>query len=90
MQQRSIFLKILAIVAMAELLVMVLLKIVHVPERIGESVTDAILLSLFSAPFLYFFVILPVARDLAEKADLVRKTGSRRRFLKDLRRQIME
>ena len=75
MQLRSTFLKILAIVAIAEFLVMLLLKIVHVPEGIVESVTDALLLSLFSAPFLYFFVILPVARDLAEKADLVRKTG---------------
>lgn len=77
MQQKSIFLNILAIVTMAEFLVMVLLKIAHVPEGIVESVTDAILLPLFSAPFLYFFVILPVARNMAEKADLVRKTGYR-------------
>ena len=81
MQQRSIFLKILAIVTLAEFLVMVLLKIVHVPEGIVENVTDAVLLSLFSAPFLYFFVILPVARDLAEKADLVRKTGEQAKAL---------
>lgn len=82
MQQRSIFLKILAIVTTAEFPVMILLKIVHVPHGIVESVTDAILLSLFSAPFLYFFVILPVARGLADKADLVRKTGEQAKALK--------
>ncbi|MHB8782691.1 MAG: GAF domain-containing hybrid sensor histidine kinase/response regulator [Desulfobacteria bacterium] len=81
MQKRSIFLKILAIVTTVEFFVMVLLKFVHVPHGIVENVIDAILLSLFSAPFLYFFVILPVARGLAGKADLVRKTGEQAKAL---------
>ncbi len=81
MRQRSIFLKILAIVTTAEFLVMILLRLVHMPEGIVEDVSDAILLSLFSAPFLYFLVILPVARGLAEKADLERKSGEQAKAL---------
>jgi PAS domain S-box-containing protein len=64
--KRTIFLKIIAIVAMAEFFVMFLLKIVHVPEGIVENVTDALLLSLLSAPFLYFFVVRSY-QELAEK-----------------------
>jgi PAS domain S-box-containing protein len=64
--KRTIFLKIIAIVAVVEFFVMVCLKIVHVPEGIVGDVADVLLLSLLSAPFLYFFVVRSY-QELAEK-----------------------
>ena len=64
--KRTIFLKIIAIVAAVEFFVMVLLNVFRVPKGIVENVADVLLLSLFSAPFLYFFVVRSY-HELAEK-----------------------
>ena len=66
MGKRSIFLKILAIVAGAEFFEMGFYKLVPEPEGTAGILAGVLLISAFSAPFFFFFVVRPY-QELAEK-----------------------
>lgn len=64
----NIFLRILAIIFVAEFLVMSFLWFINMPSGIPEFVLDSVLLSVLSAPFLYFCVVRVVVRELHAEA----------------------
>src|SRR3989337_86933 len=70
MRTRDLFFRILTVVVGVEIFVMIILESTGMKEGMGKSLVDAFLLSLLSAPLLYFFVIKNVARRLSEQAVL--------------------
>ncbi len=72
MKRHEMFVRILAVVAGAEVLVMFLLRFLDLPESIGTAVLDALILSAISAPLLYLSVIRTVARRQSAQSALER------------------
>lgn len=64
----KIFFRILGIVFVTEFLVMASLWFINMPSGIPEFILDSVLLSLLSAPFLYFSVVRVVTRRLHVEA----------------------
>jgi len=73
MTRQEMFIRILAVVAGVEVLVMVLLGFLDLPEGLGKNLLDAVLLSALSAPLLYLSVIRTTTRRLSERAVLAKK-----------------
>jgi len=73
LKRHEMFFRILAVVAGVEVLVMVMFGFFYVPEGLAKNLLDALILSVVSAPLLYFLVIGPVTRELSEGAALARK-----------------
>ena len=67
------FLRILAVVAGVEVVVMVLLGFLGLPEGPVKNLLDAVILSALSAPLLYLSVIRTTTRRLSEHAALAKK-----------------
>ena len=63
------FFRIIGIIFVTEFLVMSSLWFINMPSGIYEFILDSILLSVFSAPFLYFSVVRVVARRLHAEAS---------------------
>ncbi len=79
-----IFLRILGIVAFAEFVVMILLHYIDIAEGVLKYFMDSLLLSILSAPFLYFWIVRAVARRLkaeASMAEAVLKAGAEEELL---------
>jgi len=66
MGKRSIFLKVLAIAVAAKIFEMGSHKLVGEPKGMAGILGSAVLISFFSTPLFYFFVIRPY-RELAEQ-----------------------
>lgn len=64
----GIFFRILGIIFVSEFLVMSVLWFIEMPSGIYEFILDSVLLSLLSAPFLYFAVVRVVVRKLHTEA----------------------
>jgi PAS domain S-box-containing protein len=73
MRIHELFVKILAIVAGMEILVMVILGFSGMPEGMKKNLLDASLLALFCTPLLYLFVVKDVIRRLSEQASLAQR-----------------
>ncbi len=69
MKPYVIFTRILAIIAIVEFSVMVLLSYLDLTEGVFEFMVDAVLLAFISAPFLYIWVIRTVAKNLKAEAQ---------------------
>jgi PAS domain S-box-containing protein len=68
---RSIFLKILAIVVAAEFFETGVHKLVGEPEGMAGILSGVILVSFFSAPLFYFFVIRPYRKSAEQRVSLI-------------------
>lgn len=64
----GIFFRILGIIFVSEFIVMSVLWFIEMPSGIYEFILDSVLLSLLSAPFLYFAVVRVVVRKLHTEA----------------------
>src|SRR4030067_2962616 len=64
----SLFFRILFIIFVAEFLVMIALWFINMPAGVLEFILDSVLLSVLSAPFLYFGVVRVIARKLRDEA----------------------
>ena len=73
MRRHEMFLRILAVVAGVEVVVMVLLGFLGLPEGPAKNLLDAVILSALSAPLLYLSVIRTTTRRLSEHAALAKK-----------------
>ena len=73
MKRPEMFIRILAVVAGVEVVVMVLLGFLGLPEGPVKNLLDAVILSALSAPLLYLSVIRTTTRRLSEHAALARK-----------------
>jgi PAS domain S-box-containing protein len=73
MKRHEMFIRILAVVAGVEVVVMVLLGFLGLPEGPVKNLLDAALLSAFSTPLLYLSVIRTATRRLSERAALAKK-----------------
>ena len=62
MNRVVMFLRVLIVIAVAEIAVMSILRFFQVPEGLGKDLTDAGLLVLLSAPLLYIWVTRMMAR----------------------------
>jgi PAS domain S-box-containing protein len=67
------FIRILAVVAGVEVVVMVLLGFLDLPEGPVKNLLDAAILSALSAPLLYLSVVRTVTRRMSERAALAKK-----------------
>lgn len=65
-----LFFKILFIIAGAEFLVMILLAALDIEEGVIQFITDSLVLSVLSAPFLYYLVVRVVSRSIRTEARL--------------------
>lgn len=65
-----LFFKVLLIIAGAEFLVMVLLAALDIEEGVIQFLIDSLLLSVLSAPFLYYWVVRVVSRSIRTEARL--------------------
>lgn len=66
---RNVVIRIILVIALVEFFVMIFFSLVHWElGTIQEAMLDAVLLSSFSAPFIYYLIIRPfiLARDVAE------------------------
>ncbi len=73
MRRNEMFIRILAIVGAVEVLVMILLGFLDLPEGPAKNILDAVILAAVSAPLLYLSVIRTTTRRLSEQANLARK-----------------
>ncbi|MBI5343626.1 MAG: PAS domain S-box protein [Deltaproteobacteria bacterium] len=78
MKVYALFLRILLIAAGAELLAMGILYVAGIPEGALNTFLDALMLTVFSAPFLYFFVVKEMAKRLSEREVLIRTISDQR------------
>ncbi len=67
------FIRILCIMFVAEFLVMSMLWLIDMPAGVMEFILDSALLSILSAPFLYFCVIKVIAKKQHEEALLTQR-----------------
>ncbi|MBI5576374.1 MAG: PAS domain-containing protein [Deltaproteobacteria bacterium] len=67
------FLRVLAIVGLAELVTMAILHVAAIPPGIGEFVLDSAILTVISSPFLYLWVFKALSRKIDAGAELERK-----------------
>jgi len=65
-----IFFKLLSIIAVGEFLVMVLLSVLNIREWVFEFLADSLMLSVLSAPFLYYWVVNVVSKGIQTEARL--------------------
>lgn len=72
-----LFLNILLIIAVAEFLVMVLLSVLEIEEGVTQFMTDSLVLSVLSAPFLYYWVVRVVSRNIRTEARLKQEAVER-------------
>ena len=68
---RSIFLKVLAIVVSAEFFETGIHQLVGGPEGLAGILSGVILVSLFSVPLFYFFVIRPYRKSAEQRVSLI-------------------
>lgn len=73
----GLFLKTLLIIAGAEFIVMVLLSFMDIREGVWQFLADSLMLSVLSAPFLYFLVVRVVARSIQAEARLNQEVRER-------------
>jgi len=66
----TLFLKTLSIIAVCEFLVMVLLHALDITDGLFEFLADSLMLSVLSAPFLYYWVINVVSRAIKTEARM--------------------
>lgn len=83
-----LFLKILFIIAVCEFLVMVLLSSLDITEGVFEFLADALMLSVLSAPFLYYWVVIVVSRRIQSEARLNQEALERELVNKALTEKI--
>jgi PAS domain S-box-containing protein len=83
MKRPEMFIRILTVVAGVEVLVMVLLGFLGLPEGPVKNLLDAAILSAFSAPLLYLSVIRTATRRLSERAELAKKNLEQEFALKE-------
>jgi len=83
-----LFLKILSIIAVCEFMVMVLLSVLDIREGVVEFLVDSLMLSLLSAPFLYYWVVTVVSRRIKNEAGLCQEALERELVNKALREKI--
>ncbi len=90
MNRVVMFLRVLIVIAVAEIAAMFILQFFQVPEGLGKDLADAGLLVLLSAPPLYIWVTRMMARRLADERmqgfldnalDLVQRVTPQGRFL---------
>ncbi len=72
-----LFLNILLIIAVAEFLVMVLLSVLEIEDGVTQFMTDSLVLSVLSAPFLYYWVVRVVSRNIRSEARLKQEAAER-------------
>jgi predicted signal transduction protein with EAL and GGDEF domain len=72
-----LFLRILSIVAVCEFLVMVLLSALDITEGVVEFLADSLMLSVLSAPFLYYWVVIVVSKSIQSEARLNQEARER-------------
>jgi len=83
-----LFLKVLFIIAVCEFLVMVLLSSLDITEGVFEFLADSLMLSVLSAPFLYYWVVIVVSRRIQSEARLNQEALERELVNKALTEKI--
>lgn len=83
-----LFIKILLIIAVCEFMVMVLLSFLDIREGVVEFLMDSLMLSLLSAPFLYYWVVVVVSRRIQNEARLNQEALERELVNKALQEKI--
>lgn len=83
-----LFLKILSIIAVCEFMVMLLLSFLDISEWVLEFLADSLMLSLLSAPFLYYWVVVVVSRRIQNEARLSQEALERELVNKALHEKI--
>ena len=83
-----LFSKILSIIAVCEFLVMILLSFLDIKEGVLEFLADSLMLSLLSAPFLYYWVVIVVSRRVQSEARLNQEALERELVNKALTEKI--
>lgn len=66
----KLFLKILSIIAVCEFMVMALFSVLNITEGLVEFLADSLMLSVLSAPFLYYWVVIVVSKRIQSEARL--------------------
>lgn len=82
------FLKILFIIAVCEFIVMILLSALDIKEGVTQFLADSLMLSVISAPFLYYWVVSVVSRGIQNEARLNQEALERELVNKALTEKI--
>ncbi len=90
MHRFTMFLRVMMVIAVAEVAVMSILRFIQLPQGFGEDLANAGLLVVLSAPLLYFWVAREMGSALADEhmqdfldtaPDLVQSVDPEGRFL---------
>lgn len=84
----KLFSKILFIIAICEFMVMSLLSFLKIKEGISQFFLDSLILSVLSAPFLYYWVVIVVSKSIQSEARLNQEARERELVNKALMEKV--